>query len=107
MKHAKLLLEIAGCRNGHSKEALLAGATALKRGEWRPISNVHEDHGPVILIDMRDPGHQLISHVCSRDWDVDSEGMTHFAQLPDLATETAERLLDELDGKEGSGIGPV
>jgi len=74
--------------------ALLAEVRALREAvRWRPLSEAHEDHGPVILIDIQDPGSQMISHVCAETWPDDIEGMTHFAKLPPLTNEEAEEML--------------
>jgi hypothetical protein len=72
--------------------ALLAGAAALERAAWRPISEAHEDFGPIILIDINDPGTHEISHVCDPDWESWANGMTHFAQLPSLNNDEAAAL---------------
>lgn len=79
--------------------ALLAGAEALERAVWRPMSEAHEDYGSIVLIDMADPGNHDIAHVCGRDWDEKTQGMTHFAQLPLLTEEIACAALARLEGK--------
>ena len=72
--------------------ALLAGADALERAAWRPISEAHDDFGPILLIDIHDPGTHEISHVCDPDWESWANGMTHFAQLPSLTNDEAAAL---------------
>jgi len=79
--------------------ALLAGAEALERAVWRPISEAHEDFGPVVLIDMADPGSVELAHVCDLHWWKKAEGMTHFAQLPLLTEAIATAALARLEGK--------
>ena len=65
---------------------------ALRRATWRPISKAHEDYGPLILIDMADPGNYDVAHVCDLDWNEKAKGMTHFAQFPALTQEMVEVL---------------
>jgi hypothetical protein len=84
--HAARLREVARVRLPEHAVPLLAGAEALERAVWRPISEAHEDFGPVVLIDMADPGSVELAHVCDLHWWKKAEGMTHFAQLP-LLTE--------------------
>jgi hypothetical protein len=79
--------------------AFLAGAEALERAVWRPISEAHEDFGSIVVIDMADPGNHDIAHVCGRDWEEKTQGMTHFAQLPLLTEEIARAALARLEGK--------
>jgi hypothetical protein len=79
--------------------ALLAGAEALERAVWRPMSEAHEDFGSIVVIDMADPGNHDIAHVCGRDWDEKTQGMTHFAQLPLLTEEIARAALARLEGE--------
>jgi hypothetical protein len=77
--------------------ALIAEVRRLREAvRWRPLSEAHEDHGPVILMDIKDPGFQMISHVCAETWPDDIEGMTHFAKLPPLTNEEAEEMLAAL-----------
>ena len=82
-----------------AKAAMLAGAEALERAVWRPISEAHEDFGPVVLIDMADPGSVELAHVCDLHWWKKAEGMTHFAQLPLLTEAIATAALARLEGK--------
>jgi hypothetical protein len=88
---------IATCRADAA--AFLAGAEALERAVWRPISEAHEDFGSIVVIDMADPGNHDIAHVCGRDWEEKTQGMTHFAQLPLLTEEIARAALARLEGK--------
>ena len=71
------------------------------RYKWRPISEAHEDHGPCVYIDIQDPGSQCIAHVCDVNYAEDIEGMTHFAQLPELTQEMAQDLIAAQRQKEG------
>ena len=74
-------------------DALRARVAELEaRAKWRPISEVHEDYGDIILINIDDPGDVRLSHVCSLSWDEDRDGMTHFAQVPELTTAFAARI---------------
>lgn len=64
-----------------------------KRAEWRPIKEAHEGHGPVVVIDINDPGGVTIA------WSDDIyEGCpwTHFAELPLLTDEMVEKLKEEM-----------
>ena len=67
--------------------------------QWRPIEEMHEDHGPCVVIDIEDPGRLAIGHICDieRDWE---EWATHFAKLPRLDHEDYERLLYERSSTE-------
>ncbi len=97
--HAARLREMARVRLPEHAVALLAGAEALERAVWRPMSEAHEDFGSIVVIDMADPGNHDIAHVCGRDWDEKTQGMTHFAQLPLLTEEIARAALARLEGK--------
>ena len=100
-EHAARLRDMADnwCYSTTTTAALLAGAEALERAVWRPMSEAHEDFGSIVLIDMADPGNHDIAHVCGRDWDEKTQGMTHFAQLPLLTEEIARAALARLEGK--------
>ena len=77
------------------RDALRARVAELEaRAKWRPISKAHEDFGEIILarIDGSGDSDMCLSHVCSPTWDEDAEGMTHFAQVPELTIEEAARL---------------
>ena len=76
--------------------ALISQAAAQARvDKWRPISEIHEDFGPCVLIDIDDPGHMGIGN--NLDPDFDESGWTHFAEAPKLTSEEAERLKRERD----------
>lgn len=63
---------------------------AAKRATWRPIGEVHEDFGTVVLIDIDDPGRIEL------EWpgriDIEDCRWTHFAEMPSLTHEMAEKL---------------
>lgn len=63
-----------------------------KRAQWRPISEIHEDYGPVVVIDITDAGTAAVV------WGGDflEPYWTHFAQLPELTSERADELEKEL-----------
>ncbi len=63
------------------------------RPRWRPISEMHEDHGPCVVMDIEDPGRLEMGHVCDveRDWE---EWATHFAPILPLTNEEADALLE-------------
>jgi len=65
------------------------------RYRWRPIGEMHEDYGPCVVIDIRDPGRLAIGHVCDvdRDWE---EWATHFTRITPLSNEEADVMLAEL-----------
>lgn len=72
-----------------------------ERHQWRPIAEMHEDHGPCVVMDIDDPGRLEIGHVCDieRDWE---EWATHFAPVPPLTSEQADSLAAAIRaGKEG------
>jgi len=62
------------------------------RYNWRPISEAHEDYGDLVLMNINEPGSLVLSHVCNLNWDLVSEGMTHFARVPMLGQEQYEEL---------------
>lgn len=57
---------------------------------WRPISEIHKDYGPCVLMNLADPGHLEIGSNVDLNWD-DTQ-WTHFAQVPRLTTKEAERM---------------
>lgn len=61
---------------------------------WRPISELHEDYGNCVLIDIEDPGHMKLGS--NLDIDFDESEWTHFARIPALTTTEAERMLAEV-----------
>jgi hypothetical protein len=69
----------------------------LDRYQWRPISEIHEDYGPCVLIHIvDDPGYLEIGSNLNIDFD--ESAWTHFAQVPKLSTDEAERLIEEMNG---------
>ena len=72
-------------------------AKIAKLGEcaWRPISEIHEDHGPCVVMDISAAGYREITHVCSLDFD--ESRWTHFAPIPSMTHEDAERLIAEME----------
>lgn len=66
---------------------------------WQPIAQIHEDHGTCVVIDIEDPGYIEVAHVCQETPIPFSDVLkwaTHFAPLPRLTNEDAERLLEEM-----------
>jgi hypothetical protein len=98
-EHAARLRDMARVRLPEHAVPSLAGAEALERAVWRPMSEAHEDFGSIVVIDMADPGNHDIAHACGRDWDEKTQGMTHFAQLPLLTEEIARAALARLEGR--------
>lgn len=77
---------------------------------YRPIAEMHEDHGPCVVIDIEDPGRMAIAHVCqlSPSFDEVLEWATHFAPAPSLTSEQAEDLIAQMrngGGKEATADG--
>jgi hypothetical protein len=72
---------------------------ALKPYQWRPISEIHEDCGPCVLINLLDgsDGYMEIGSVL--DTDFNERDWTHFAECPKLSTEEANRLILDGGGK--------
>lgn len=66
---------------------------ALERYRWRPITEMHEDFGPCVLININhrsiDLGNNLSPWYDESDW-------THFTQITPLTTEQAEKLKAEM-----------
>lgn len=57
---------------------------------WRPISEMHEDYGQCVLMNLADPGGLELGNNLDLDWD--ETQWTHFAQVPRLTTKDAERM---------------
>lgn len=66
-------------------------AYALKPYQWRPISEIHEDLGSCVLIDIEDPGYQEIGS--NLDSGFDPTRWTHFAEVPKLTGKQALELI--------------
>lgn len=64
------------------------------RAKWRPISEIHEDYSLCVLIDINGPGGATVGSCMDTDWD--ESQWTHFAQMPELTNEEAERLIAEM-----------
>jgi hypothetical protein len=62
----------------------------LAQYRWRPISEIHEDYGPCVLMRIDDPGYLEVGS--SLDPDFDEREWTHFTEVPKLTGEEAERL---------------
>jgi hypothetical protein len=75
-------------RFAFERSALLEKALAQYR--WRPISEIHEDLGPCVLMRLDDPGYLEVGS--NLDEDFNETGWTHFAEVPKLTHEEAERL---------------
>lgn len=66
------------------------------RYRWHPISEIHEDHGPVVLINLHDLDIKLGSNL---DLDFDESRWTHFSRIAPLSSEEADRLKGDLCSK--------
>jgi hypothetical protein len=62
----------------------------LRHYRWRPISEIHEDYGPCVLMNIDDPGYLEVG--TNVDLDFDESEWTHFTDVPKLTHEEAERL---------------
>lgn len=60
------------------------------RFTWRPISEIHEDYGPCVLMNINDPGDMRVGN--NLDLDFDPIRYTHFTQFAMLGQEEFERL---------------
>ncbi len=77
---------------GHVLLALAKECVRLRaRYRWRPIEEIHEDYSLCVLIDIHDPGGAEVGS--NLDTDYDESQWTHFAQLPELTNDEAERLI--------------
>lgn len=65
--------------------------------QWRPISEIHEEFGPCVVINLRDPGDLAIGSNIDTDWD--DKRWTHFARIPPLDHDHAAALLAEMDAR--------
>jgi hypothetical protein len=78
--------------NGKMANELIALAD---RYRWRPISEIHEDLGQCVLINLRDCGYMKIGNNLDLDWD-ESE-WTHFSQIVPMGQEEYERLKYQME----------
>lgn len=66
------------------------------RARWRPISEMHEDFGECILVNvLKDTGYMEFGNNLSLNWD--AAKWTHFAQVPLLGQNEYERMRDEAE----------
>jgi hypothetical protein len=61
---------------------------------WRPIAEMNDGHGLVVVMNINSPGHVDVIHAL--DEDRDAFGWTHFAPVPSLTHEDAARLRAEM-----------
>ena len=66
-----------------------------ERSCWRPISEMHEDLGQCILVNIADCGYMEFGNNLNLDWD--ESKLTHFAQIPLLGQKEYERMKDEVE----------
>jgi hypothetical protein len=62
----------------------------LEHYSWRPISEIHEDLGPCVLMNIEDPGYMVIGS--NLDEGFNETDFTHFAEVPKLTGQEAEAL---------------
>ena len=71
---------------------LLAAVKELRDiHRWRPISELHEDYGQCVLINIADPGHVVMGN--NLDAWFDETDWTHFARITPLSIETERELM--------------
>lgn len=61
---------------------------------WRPISEIHEDYGPCVCINLIRDQCYVEVHWCT-EVEFNESDWTHFARVPQLLTENAERIIEE------------
>ena len=66
----------------------------IERCRWRPVSELHEDFGPCVGTDVRDPGYIVIVHACDIDPDT---RVTHFTRFIPLTAGEAASMLKDLE----------
>lgn len=91
---AKILGELGNGKMANELEELADRCT------WKPISQIHEDYGTCVLIDIDDPGYMDLGSNLNADFD-DTE-WTHFVPIPSLTHEEAERLRADSVDRENS-----
>lgn len=62
----------------------------LNQYAWRPISEIHEDYGTCVLINLMEAGCMELGS--NLDKDFNEQDWTHFAQAPKLTLEQADEL---------------
>lgn len=65
-----------------------------ERYQWHPISEIHEDYGPCVVININDPGDMALASNLDLDWD--ESLWTHFSRIVPLWHEEAERLKEAM-----------
>lgn len=70
------------------------------KSDWRPLAEMHEDHGPCVMMNIDDPGALGIGHVCDVSFakDCREARWTHFVPVPPLTNEQAAELGAEMPG---------
>ena len=82
---------------------LLAELDAVRsRYSWQPISEIHEDYGPCVLVNVDDPGHMEIGS--NLDVDFDESQWTHFVPVPALGQEEDYERMNKENTPAGFGI---
>lgn len=61
---------------------------------WRLISEIHEDYGPCVCINLIRDQCYVEVHWCT-EVEFNESDWTHFARVPQLLTENADRLIEE------------
>lgn len=96
-------LRVTNLRAQSAEKIMAARAKLLsaldQRYRWRPIAELHEDYGPVVLMDIHDPGSLQIGS--NLETDFDESDWTHFSQIAPLSHEEAERLKENMPAAKG------
>lgn len=73
---------------GFGSEAI-ALRELVDRYRWRPISEIHEDFGECVLIDINSPGRIAVGKYDDADFE---SSWTHFSRIVPLSHEEAVKL---------------
>lgn len=83
------------------RAAALANSSAalevLEQYEWRPISEIHEDYGTCVLINLTEAGCMELGS--NLDKEFREQDWTHFAQAPKLTIEQADELRAAMESR--------
>lgn len=88
----QIMIHLAMGNSGSiSCRALVALQRLRELHRWRPIAELHEDFGDVIVINVNDGEYNAeLAHVCNRGFDASL--WTHFSRITPLSTEQVESM---------------
>lgn len=75
----------------------------LNRYRWRSIAEMHEDHGPCVVMHIENPGYMTVEHIQDTDYGFDPACWTHFTQITPLSGEEGNKLLADYQRAAGRG----